>query len=130
MTIDTQGNIYLSGSFREHPGDEDFVLVKFGSTVGLENTGNELPEKFELSQNYPNPFNPVTNISFSLPSTGSVKLLVFDAAGKQVSELVNRELSAGTYNYDFNASGLSSGIYFYRLEAEGFTNVKKMILVK
>lgn len=106
------------------------MLVKYGSTIGIEPVSNEVPAEFVLSQNYPNPFNPVTNINFSIPKAGIVKLVVFDAAGKQVAKLVNKQLSAGTYKYDFNASHLSSGIYFYRLETAGFTDVKKMTLVK
>ena len=83
-----------------------------------------------LSQNYPNPFNPVTNIKFSVAKTGLVKLSVFDITGKEVAMLVNEELNAGTYNYDFNALHLSNGIYFYRLETNNFTETKKMVLIK
>jgi hypothetical protein len=97
---------------------------------GIELASNEIPSSFELSQNYPNPFNPVTNIKFSVPQSGIVKLAVYDIAGKEVGLLVNQNLNSGTYNYNFDASELSSGVYFYRLTAEGFTDAKKMILVK
>ncbi len=89
-----------------------------------------MPNTFSLSQNYPNPFNPVTKISFSIPNNSYTKLVVYDISGKQVAELVNNTLDAGTYDIDFDASQLSSGTYFYRIEAGEFTEVKKMILVK
>ncbi|MEO8511964.1 MAG: T9SS type A sorting domain-containing protein [Ignavibacteria bacterium] len=98
--------------------------------TAVEPIGNILPDKFELSQNYPNPFNPSTKINFSIPKTGMVKLVVYDMLGKQVSELLNGNYNAGSYKVDFNASVLSSGVYFYKIEAEGFTDVKKMMLVK
>ncbi len=98
--------------------------------TAVEPIGNNVPDRFELSQNYPNPFNPVTNINFSIPKSGMVKLVVYDMLGKQISELVNGNYNAGSYKVDFNASTLSSGVYFYKIEAEGFTDVKKMMLVK
>ncbi len=94
------------------------------------NTGNELPGDFSLLQNYPNPFNPDTKIKFSIPVKGNVKLKIYDVLGKEVAELVNTKLSGGTYEYSWNASGNPSGVYFYRLEAEGYSEVKKMLLVK
>ena len=101
-----------------------------GNPVGIQNISNEIPKGFSLEQNYPNPFNPVTNIKFSIPRSGSVKLVVFDVQGKQVTELVNGNYNAGSYKADFDAAQLSSGVYFYKIEAEGFTDVKKMTLVK
>lgn len=98
--------------------------------TGITNNGSEVPEKYSLSQNYPNPFNPVTNIKFNIPKAGLVKLVVFDITGKEVAALVNNEMNAGIYTADFNAVNLSSGIYFYRLTAGGFTDTKKMMLVK
>lgn len=98
--------------------------------TGIQTISSEIPSGFRLEQNYPNPFNPVTNIKFSIPKAGQVTLKVFDASGKQVAELVNQNVNAGTFNYDFDASHLSSGVYFYRLSTDGFTDVKKMMLVK
>lgn len=98
--------------------------------TGIQPIGNNIPDKFSLSQNYPNPFNPTTNINFSIPKAGYVKLIVFDALGKQVAELVNGQYNPGSYKVDFDATALSTGIYFYRLETDGFTDVKKMMLVK
>jgi hypothetical protein len=101
-----------------------------GNPVGIVPIGNNIPDGFSLSQNYPNPFNPVTYINFSIPIAGSVKLIVYDALGKQAAILVNGEYNAGAYKVDFDAANFSSGIYFYRIEAEGFAGIKKMILVK
>ena len=102
----------------------------FSFPVGITPLNSEIPSEFSLSQNYPNPFNPVTNINFSIPKTGLVKLTVYDAAGREAAVLFNGRLSAGTYNYDFDASQLASGIYFYKLESDDFTQTKKMVLVK
>jgi hypothetical protein len=92
------------------------------------------PAEFSLEQNYPNPFNPSTKISFRLAADSRVSLKVFDVLGQEVMTLVNNELVAGVYDVDFNASGLNSGVYFYKLEASGngvqFSDVKKMILTK
>ena len=90
---------------------------------------------FNLSQNYPNPFNPVTNINFSIPSTGFVSMKVYNSLGKEVSGLVNQNLSQGAYEVKFNGSNLSSGIYFYTInytdnEGRHFTDTKKLMLVK
>jgi hypothetical protein len=101
-----------------------------GNPISIININANVPKEFSLFQNYPNPFNPVTNINFSIPKSGMVKLVVYDILGKQVYELVNGNYNAGSYKVDFNASFLSSGVYFYKIEAEGFTDVKKMMLVK
>lgn len=98
--------------------------------IGIKETGNEVPSSFYLFQNYPNPFNPVTRIKFNIAKSGFVNLSIYDITGKQSAVLVNNELGAGVYEYDFNASALSSGIYFYRLTAKGFLNTKQMILIK
>jgi photosystem II stability/assembly factor-like uncharacterized protein len=106
-----------------------FKTDNAGGLTGISNAA-AAPEKFELSQNYPNPFNPSTKISFAIPKTGFVSLKVYDVTGKEVRTLVNDLKSAGNYSVDFNASNLSSGIYFYRIESEGFSRTMKMILVK
>lgn len=98
--------------------------------TGITPVSNEVPNAFNLEQNYPNPFNPVTNIKFAVAKTGLVTLKVYDISGREVAQLVNMDLNAGTYNFDFNASHLSSGIYFYRLTTNNYTDTKKMVLVK
>lgn len=101
-----------------------------GNAIGIQNINSEIPADYLLSQNYPNPFNPVTNIKFAVAKTGMVTLKVYDISGREVARLVNEELNAGTYNVDFNASHLSSGIYFYELTSGNFTGTKKMVLIK
>jgi hypothetical protein len=105
------------------------ISVNVG-TVGLINNNTQVPDKFYLYQNYPNPFNPVTNIKFDIAKAGMVKLTVFDITGKSVATLVNEQLGAGSYSYDFDAADLSSGVYFYRIETPELVSIKKMILVK
>ena len=91
---------------------------------------NTVPSDYKLYNNYPNPFNPATTIKFSIPKKDHVKLTVYDALGRVVSELVNGTKEAGTYEVNYNASSLASGIYFYKLETTGFSEVKKMMLLK
>jgi hypothetical protein len=98
--------------------------------TGIEKTSNQVPDKFFLYQNYPNPFNPVTNIKFDIAKAGDVKLTIYNVNGEAVSTIVNEQLGAGQYNYDFDGAKLASGVYFYKLETPGFTSVKKMILIK
>jgi hypothetical protein len=98
--------------------------------IGVQNNNTGIPTEYFLYQNYPNPFNPATNIKFDLPESGNVKLNVYDITGRVVETLVNEKLSAGSYTYDFNPADISSGIYFYKLESENFTYVRKMILIK
>jgi hypothetical protein len=88
------------------------------------------PEKFELFQNYPNPFNPSTTIRFGIPEKSYVKIAVYNLIGERVADLLNSELNSGYHEVIFNTNELSSGIYFYSIEAGTFTNVKKMLLLK
>ena len=92
--------------------------------------GSSTPVDYSLSQNYPNPFNPSTTISFSLPTENHVKISLFDALGREIQNIANREYSAGNHSINFNAAGLTSGVYFYRIEAGSFVQSKKMILMK
>ena len=122
-----------------NPNSGGVAYVQFGGTpIWYDNsnivtniTGStDIPETYELSQNYPNPFNPSTTIKYNIPKAGDVKLVVFDALGREVVQLVNGTINAGSHSIDFNASGLSSGIYFYRLTSGDFTDIKKMMIVK
>lgn len=91
---------------------------------------DEIPAQYKLSQNYPNPFNPRTVVSFSLPVAGDVLLKVYDLRGREVQTLVNERLNAGKYEATFNGSMLNSGVYFYKLTAGGYSEIRKMLLVK
>ena len=103
--------------------------IQSSGLTGIQLT-SQIPQKYELKQNYPNPFNPQTKIQFSITEQETVKLAVYNSAGKEVSVLVNNILQAGSYEYNFDASGLSTGAYFYRLTAGDFTETKKMMLIK
>jgi hypothetical protein len=102
-----------------------------GSTnpTAVEKT-NEVPTSFTLGQNYPNPFNPSTTISFSIPQQSNVSLKVYNVLGSEVASLVQGNYQAGSYNVDFNASNLASGIYIYTLNTNNFSQSRKMILAK
>lgn len=101
-----------------------------GNAIGIQSINCEVPAVFSLSQNYPNPFNPVTNIKFAVAKTGLVTLKVYDVSGREVAQLVNEDLNAGTYSSDYNALHLASGIYFYKLTSKNFTGTKKMVFIK
>jgi hypothetical protein len=97
---------------------------------GIHEIGGEVPKTFSLHQNYPNPFNPSTLIKFDLPLESMTKITVYDVNGRVVEILVNENLLAGRYEVDFDASNLASGVYFCKIQAEEFTSVKKMVLMK
>ncbi|MBS1552348.1 MAG: T9SS type A sorting domain-containing protein [Bacteroidetes bacterium] len=119
-----------------HSLDEFFnfkeTIDDFGDPITgiVSQSGTQTPNVYALSQNYPNPFNPVTKIDFSIPKSGLVTLKVFDILGKEIATLVNEKLSAGKYETDFNASKLSSGTYYYRIETGDYVETKKMLLIK
>lgn len=106
--LDTDGNFQLS----------KIIEIDLGT-----------PQRFELSQNYPNPFNPSTTIKFSLPKPGNVKLTVYNLLGGQIAEPVNGFKEAGIHTINFSASNLNSGIYIYKIEANGFVQSRKMTLI-
>lgn len=108
---------------------EDYTLDTL-NVIGITPINTIVSKEFALKQNYPNPFNPVTNIEFNLPMQSFVTLKVYNVLGKEVVALVNGNYKAGVYRVDFNASGLASGIYFYSIQTESFTETRKMILVK
>ncbi len=114
-----------------------FIKIKTGQDISVKNISGEIPETFSLEQNYPNPFNPVTNIKFKVARMDSrirgndrVVLKVFDILGKEVATLVNEQLQPGTYETTFDAGKLTSGVYFYRLQTNGYTKTKRMLLIK
>jgi hypothetical protein len=98
--------------------------------TGINQIGTFIPDKYELYNNYPNPFNPVTKIRFDLPKSSSVRILLYDITGKVVMNLVDGELQAGSYETTLDASSLSSGLYFYRMETPDFSNTKRLMLIK
>jgi len=112
-----------------------------GNPIGIQIISSEVPQDFSLSQNYPNPFNPGTKIRFAIPNVGTVprtvRLIIYDALGREITTLVNEQLNPGTYEVDWDASNYPSGVYFYKLvvgdntnNGVGFTETKKMVLIK
>lgn len=103
---------------------------KYNLLLSVVNYNSEIPDSYSLSQNYPNPFNPATKIKFALPSSGFTSLKIYDISGKEISNLLNSNIQAGTYEVLFDASDFSSGAYFYKLESNGYIETKKMFLIK
>jgi len=101
-----------------------------GSLVGITNINLQIPKEYSLLQNYPNPFNPSTNIKFNIAKSGKVKIIVYDVMGREVQTLVNETLIPGTYELIFNGSSLNSGVYFYKLVTDIYSETKRMVLVK
>ena len=99
-------------------------------TLAAADNTEEAPNNFRLKQNYPNPFNPATEISYKLPVNEHVVLKVYDMLGRPIKTLVNKEQEAGSYTVRFNAGGLTSGMYLYRLKAGNYEQIRKMILIK
>src|SRR3972149_8500925 len=130
--IHHNANAYMYVRAHRTAGPEESDQQIFGATLNLIGIIqiNTLVKEFNLKQNYPNPFNPSTKISFSLPSPGYVRLNICDISGKDVENLINQSLSAGEYEVDYNAEGLSSGVYYYRLESQENYAVKKMVVIK
>ena len=127
-------------SDRANTGNYNYRLkqIDFNGAVNYHQLSNEvivgLPTVYAISQNYPNPFNPSTKIDFELPYDSKVSILLYDISGREVGKLVNEQLAAGYHNVQFNGSNLASGMYFYRINAQGgsqnFVSTKKMVLIK
>ena len=130
----SMGVFYRSTGAKAYPD----IIKAVVDTNDINNTSTNVglldlfsnPAKYSLMQNYPNPFNPSTTISFSLPSKSFVSLKVFDSIGREMTTIVSEEMSAGSYEKKWNANGMPSGVYFYRLHAGSFTGSKKIILLK
>jgi hypothetical protein len=125
----TKGPVQPSwGTFQNNPqrtgGENPCGLM------GIQNCIEEIPDKFALFQNYPNPFNPNTSIKFSIAKKADVKLVIFDILGRDITTLVNDKLQPGVYIVDWNVFEYASGVYFYKLETNYFTDTKKMLLIK
>jgi len=133
MTINEAEEVFVTGISDQEQnifkGNSDIVTIKYiQTTTGI--TSNVISTGYKLSQNFPNPFNPVTKITFNIPRSGFVNLKVFDISGKEIALLVNEIKSAGEYSFDFDASALSSGTYFYSIKTGDFTMTKRMVLIK
>jgi sugar lactone lactonase YvrE len=124
MVFNSNGDLFIS-SF----SDDNIVKVS-NLPVSVEDENNFVADDFSLEQNYPNPFNPSTSIKYRVSSISNVSLKVYDVLGNEVSTLVNEEKQAGSYEVKFEAAGLSSGIYFYKLQAGSLVETKKMILLR
>lgn len=111
-------------------GSLSFDTAMNCTATAISNVKNEVPTDYKLYQNYPNPFNPTTSIKFSIPKSSYVELKIYDILGKEVATLISDPYQAGVYVFDFNASTLASGVYFYKLVAGDFKEIKKMILLK
>ncbi len=105
------------------------LVSSTAQVIGIRNE-NITANTYKLNQNYPNPFNPSTSIEYAVAGKGFVSLKVFDLLGKEVATLVNEVKDAGTYSLNFNAAKLTSGVYFYRIQTDKFTDMKSMVLVK
>jgi N-acetylneuraminic acid mutarotase len=131
FAVDRQGRVYVGGNFTTAGDVASAYIARWNSAASrIEQISADVPKTFLLEQNYPNPFNPSTTIRYQLPVASEVKLEVYDVLGKKIATLVNERQSAGSYQVVWNASGLSSGTYFYRLQAGTFVETKKMIMVK
>jgi hypothetical protein len=129
--VDQNGNVVFEAWYPQ--GIFTYRAYKFdwnGSLVSNENLGNNAPRSFELKQNYPNPFNPSTSIKFAVPKRGLVKLVIYDLLGKEIRTILNEVRDPGRYTVAFDASDLSSGVYFYKILSGEFTDAKKMIILK
>jgi len=113
-------------------GDNGIILktTNGGETVGIKPISENAFSSFSLQQNYPNPFNPTTKIKFDVVRVGDVKIVVYDVMGREVKTLVNESLKPGTYEASFDGSQLTSGVYFYKMVTDNFTETKRMLLIK
>ena len=129
---------YFRQIVAEFPKDDIAAVAQshldvFLNKSGLKKTAAEvakIPQRYDLEQNYPNPFNPETRIEFRLPEAGMTKLIIYDLRGREIAKLIDKELNAGYHAATWNASSVSSGIYFYSLHSGNFVQTKKMMLLK
>ena len=128
------GQIFIGNSRRENNVIKSGFLIDslfVNIVTGIdEDNGITLPTSYALSQNYPNPFNPSTTIKYSIPKVSFVTLKVYDILGREVATLVNEEKTTGNYQVNFDASGVSTGVYLYKIQAGSYIQTKKMILLR
>lgn len=132
IASDTSGTIYLCGYESVLNRGADIFVSKFylGDLIAVTPISGRVPDGYVLHQNYPNPFNPYTRIKFEVPRATVVKIAVFDILGREVLNLVNKYMPAGQYEVEFNSEKLASGVYLYKMSANDFQEVKKMVLIK
>ena len=132
ILLDTSDNTYLAGNMKTNNRDLDIIAVKYqgGNLIEVKNISTNVPNNFTLYQNYPNPFNPSTTIKFDVVKQGPVNLVIYDILGRQVDILVNENMRPGSYEVNYSSAKLSSGVYFYKMTADSYRDVKKMILIK
>jgi hypothetical protein len=108
-----------------------FIGIRGGFTISVNQISSELPESYNLYQNYPNPFNPSTKIEFDIPVSANVSLIVYDISGREIEKIIDsKNLSAGKYQAEFNANDLSSGVYFYKIRTGKYSQTRKMMLIR
>ena len=130
ITVATNGNVYVAGQSIGTGTIFDYVTIKYSQVTGITPVSNEIPEEYDLFQNYPNPFNPNSKIKFQISKLNDVKLTVFDILGREIITLVNEALKPGTYEAEFRGENYPSGIYYYKLITEDYSDTKKMVLIK
>jgi len=130
MAADNNGNVFVTGRSFGSGTDFDYATIKYSDLVGITPITNVVPDRFNLYQNYPNPFNPSTKVKFDLPEASNVFLNVYNTVGEEVYSKSFGQLQGGTYEYNFNAENLTTGVYFYKVITNNFTQTKKMVLVK
>ncbi len=132
ITADTKGHIYVAGKTNFGSSQSRATIIKYIEPIstGLFDAGNIHPRTFALAQNYPNPFNPATTIRYQLPAAGNVELNIYNVLGQKVATLASERQKAGLHQRAWNASEYPSGVYFYRLQTDGRSLVRKMMLLR
>jgi uncharacterized delta-60 repeat protein len=130
IALDNTGNVYVGSTTFENGTDYDILLAKYSDLIGIKKINNQIPGSFALNQNYPNPFNPATIIKYAIPKNVNVIIKIYDILGREVKTLVNEFQKAGYYEISFDGSNLSSGVYFYKIQAGDYKDVKKLVLLK
>ena len=128
IVLDESNNIYTAGY--SSGVNSDYLTIKYSQSVGINQISNAVPGNIRLDQNYPNPFNPKTIIRFQLTEFSYVTLKIFNVLGNEIETLFSNKISAGIYSVEWDASNLSSGTYFYKLETEKYSDTKSMVLFK
>ncbi|WP_337871658.1 T9SS type A sorting domain-containing protein [Ignavibacterium sp.] len=105
-------------------------MIKLSAIANERDSFSNIPLKYDLHQNYPNPFNPITTITYDIIKLQNVEVTIYDILGREIKSLVNDQQQPGSYTIKWDASNVSSGVYFYQLKTKDYINTKKMILLK